>query len=439
MRVLFASLVAGLAAVTVAACGPPSAALIPTASPRAEALSWFPRDAVAVAILSTDPEQAAVARIASDFPALRDAARELGLSMVQHRPLLGHELVVGLAHPGGSPLAVLVTRDGGTLRALARARVRAHRATPAGRYRSADLYSARGHAFAVRHDVLAVARTTADLRSALDMRAGDEGLDEDDLEVALPDASGPGDVVARAMVDLRPLLDRAGPRARAVPWLGSFERLGVVVRGDGDGLTARMQVDTSAGDLVELDVPLPPGGRAPLVVDVPAPRVSIRDFAHLLGVGEAAAGRAYPLALLSLKDALPAARALAGKLHGPATLVREGDTWLLRAEPSRPLDRELDGLAKSLARALDEQPKRRGGFYELHGIRFAVHRGVLVAGTAPAARLRALAGAPLARPAGAHGTVAISLPQGSTGLPWPITGWLSATPDRLTGEARAGF
>jgi hypothetical protein len=224
-----------------------------------------------------------------------------------------------------------------------------------------------------------------------------------------------------------------------VPWLAAFERLGVVVHGDGDGLTAALEIDTSAGDLVERDVPVSPGGRAPLVVDVAGPRISVRDFAHVLGVGEASAGRAHPLALLALKDALPAARELATKLHGPATLVREGDSWLLRADPSRPPEQELDRLATRLAHVLDEPLTRRGGFYELHGLRFAIHRGVLVAGNAPATRLRAFAGAPLARPAGTHGTVAFALPPGSTHLPWPLTGWLAATPDRVTGQARAGF
>lgn len=416
-----------LCAVAAPACGPASVAFVPTPSPREEALSWFPRDPVVVAIVATDRREAAVRRAGR---ALAPWLAESGLDLEQHGPLLGNDLVVGLPRLGDSPLAVIVAGDGSTLGALAAARVRGRLATPAGRYRSASLYRGRDHAFAVRHDVLAVARTTADLREALDRRAQEETLEPADLNPALPRSrSADGTPLVRAVVDLRSLLARVPARAREVPWLQALERAGLVVRGGEAAATGVLAIDTSGADLVERDLPVQPGGRGPRVADVAMPRVSVRDLAHVLGVADRAAEQAFPLAAIRLRRVLPHARALTRKLHGPATLVLPpGGGWMLRADPSRPPREELERLNAALIRAGVALP-----------FRMALHRGVLVAGTVPLEDLRDLAEAPLARPAGITGAVAAFVPGGGERLPWPVSGWLAGATGGVSGELRVDW
>ncbi|MDQ1712651.1 MAG: hypothetical protein QOE45_2101, partial [Frankiaceae bacterium] len=170
-----------LALLALAGCTTPTAAgvQIPTYSPRREALSYFPDTAPVVAIVSTDPQDPGLRRLAAAgaLEPLRRVAQRRHVYFEQLRGLLGNDAVVGLPHAGGPPLAVLTTHDATALDTFAHAREIAGRATPAGHYRGTDLYAEKGWAFGVRDRVLLVGAAIPELLEALDTRVSDHAFD----------------------------------------------------------------------------------------------------------------------------------------------------------------------------------------------------------------------------------------------------------------------
>jgi hypothetical protein len=468
-RTLF--MVAAFAAL-LTGCGAPSAALLPSVEPRGEVLSYFAPDTPALVVIDTDPDGEGARAIggalaqAGALGELRRRAKAHGLVFAQVRRLLGHELAIGIPYRGAPPLAVLVARHGDDLRTLAASRVVGHRATVAGRYRGADLYAARDHAFALRGRVLLISRSTYALKRVLDRRADGEAIEEDDLAALIPDVDGKP--LARGILDAGARVHGA---ARAVPWLGAWESLGAVLHASDDGATLDFRLGTAAADLLEVDVPVSPGERGPLAVTAKAPSVTVRDLAHVLGVAERALRAAAPIAALRLDLARRTLRHGGGvdldaevlaRLHGPATLIRSSGSFSIRADPSRPLAlrRALDRLARALPAALRRahQPgwkvRSRGGFFELrHGravaARFGMVGDALVGGTASPASLRALARAPLARPAGAAGALTVAVPPADVArwarthagapVPWRLNGWARGEREALRGAITLGW
>ena len=462
-----------ICAALLAGCGAPSAALLPAVEPPpGEALAYFEPDAPALAVVDTDPDApgaravvAALAR-ANAYGPLREAAKRRGLIPSQVRPLLGGELVVGIPRPGAPVLTALVAHDDAALRTLAEARAAGAYATAAGSYRGAALYAAHDHAFAVRDRVLLVSRTTADLRDALDTRASDDAFKGDDLRDALPEVEG--DPLVRAFANLD---EQVGPRGRVVPWLSALETLGVVVRADRGAAQVDFRIATTADALLEVDLPVSPGRRGPLAATAASPSLTVRDLAHTLGVTERAGRVAFPLVALRLDRALRTLRRegrvdlqedVIARLHGPATIIRAREGVLLRADPSRP--RELRGVLGRLARALPAALERarihgvsvreRGGFHELRRDGRVVGRAgmrgdVLVLGTGSRRTLRALARAPLARPAGASGGLTVAVPGKSAAvltrelagvpLPWRVDGWARGAREELRGALHVAW
>ena len=418
-----ALMVAAGCTVVASGCGAPTAVLVPASSPPSEALAYFPEDAMAVATVSTDPSDPGVGRLLSAVAAAAPDAVAAGPDFEQVRPLLGHDLAVGTVAPGRAALAVLVARDGMMLGALAEARADAGLAAPAGRYRGADLYAAGSHAFGVRADVLLVSATTADLRDALDRRAEEDGMEASDLPR--------GDAHVRAAVRLPPLLSRAEPWARSVPWIAAATRLELTVEARRDAAVASAALATTGDVLLEPDVPIPGGGRGVRMVDVVEPRVAVGDLGHVLEAAERAAATAVPLALVRAAPVLPGARRLASGLHGPATVVRDEGRLLLRAEPSEAgrVERGLEQIVRSLPRA-GFDVRRAGSLSAAGGVRFGMVDGALVASLGGQRGLRRLARAPLARPAGARGSLAFALPGRGA------TGWVAARPRRAYAEVR---
>lgn len=466
MRARTLGLLAALAAL-LTACGAPSAAFFPTFDSRTEILAYFPAETPAVAVVATDPGSdqaralAAALRRAGALARLERLAKRHGLHFAQVRRLLGNDMAIGIPARGKAALVVLVADDRDALHTLVDARVTARRATFAGAYRGADLYATRGLAFAVRDRVLLVSDGTDDLRDALDRRAGGGTLTLADLGEALPEVKG--DPLVRAMLDAGAELPA---RAREVPWLAAWERLGGVLRAGNAGATLDLRLTTLADDLLEVDVPVSPGKRPPLAVtSAKAASVTVRDLAHVLGVAERAARAAAPLTVLRLDRARRTLRHrggvdlgadVVGRLHGPATLIRTHRHLLLRADPSRPrpLGRALDRVAKVLPAALERARvegfavRERRGFLELLRDGEVVGRlgmagDVLVAGTASPAALRALARVPLARPAGAEGAVTASASRDviagwsrerlGAPLPWRLDGWARGAREELRG------
>ena len=468
-----------LAAIATMGCGAPSTALVPAIEPRSEVLAYFPAATPALMLVDTDPGTAqgrafagALRRAAAVGP-LRRIARRQGLVWPQVGPLLGNDVALGVPVRGAAPLAAAVAQDANALRALAAVRVDENRATAAGAYRGADLYSGDGHAFAVRGRVLLVSRSTADLRDALDRRTRDDALTEAALDERLPAKPRRGQVpIVRAVLDAGGVL---GPVARSVPWLAAWDELGVTVRAQEETATIDLRLTTVADGLLETDVPVSPGKRPPLAATTRAPSVTVRDLAHVLGAAERALALAAPPTSLRLEQArrdlrfrskVDLGRDVIARLHGPATLVRTPRHLLLRAEPSRPAS-----LRAALARAGPQVPqalrrarvegwsgRTRGGFLELSRddgvtvrvtVRIGIVGDVLVAGTASRSALRALARSPLARPAGAEGALAVSAsPEAldritydnlGVGLPWRLSGWARGSREELRGSLTLGW
>jgi hypothetical protein len=438
----------GAAAMLAGCATAPTAVFTLTVSPRVEAISYFPATSPVLAVVTTDPSSEGLQRmaLAGVFDDLVALGRREALLYPQVRRLLGNEVVVGLPRVGAAPLAVLVSTDEERLRALAQARVVGGRAARAGNYRGADLYAGTGHAFAVRGPVLLVSRTTADLRRALDARHGDDNFEMSQLRRVLPSGGGK-DAVARVYVDLRPAVARAGATLRAVRLIGALQLAGAVVRVDGDELAADVQVDTSGGGLVDLDVPISPGPEAPRTAAVrDAVTVTVRDLGHTLTVAERAAAAAAPLQLIRLGAVRRAlGRRLLAELRGPATLALTDDGPMLRVEPSDPdaVRTALDGAAERVSRALPGVVVRsHGGLFEARRhdeilVRVRMVDGILVIGRASPDRLRAFANAPLRRTPHARGGLTFTIPGerlAAHGLPdLTLSGWLSAGTETLSG------
>lgn len=471
MRARTLALIAATAAL-LSACGAPSAALLPAVEPEGEVVAYYSPDAPALMLADTDPQSEGVRALAAAvvragaLERLRAAAGRHGLTFAQVRGLLGGELAVGIPSPGAAPLVALAAEDAGALRALADSRVAESLATAAGSYRGASLYSGSGHAFAVRGRVLLVSRATSDLRTALDRRAGDDTFKGGDLDHAVPEVRG--DALARALVDVG---GGVGARGRTVPWLAALETLGLTLRAGEEGARIDFSLASEGEALLEVDVPVSPGERAPLAVTAGAPSVAVRDLAHVAGVTERAARAAFPLAVLRLDRARRALRTRAkvdlhrdviSRLHGPATFVRARNAVLLRADPSRPaairsaLRRAAPALPHALRRAGHEgfSVRDRDGLHELRRggkvvARLGMVGDVLVAGTGSPRALRALARAPLARPAGAKGALTVAVPRDAAArltadrlglpLPWRLDGWARGAREGLRGAVHVAW
>jgi hypothetical protein len=415
VRTLARWLAVALAATLAGCATAPTAVFGPTLPPRAEALSYFPETSPLVALVATDTGHEGWRRLADAglLGPLDAAARERRALFVQLRGLLGHELAVGLPSVGAAPLAVLVTSDADQLRILADARRRAGDARPAGTFRGADLFAG-VPAYAVRGPVLLIGRSTADLRRALEVKANTDGFDPALLKRALPDRAG--DALVRGVGDVRALVARGGPRARAVPVLAALQRAGFALRVDGGAARFEVRLDLDRGRLVERDIPVSEGTAAPRAVDGgAAATVSVRDLAHSLGGLQRAVRAAAPIAALryeALQRAIgvDADADVISALHGPATVILAPGGPLLHAEPSRPqrIARALRLLLRHPRPARDLRLRRHGDFVSLERDgrmvgRAALIDGVLVAGDAAPSALRRLARRRTTRAPGAGG------------------------------------
>ena len=411
-----------------------------------EALAYFPADAPFVALMETSPRAADVERLrgaverTEPLRTLLSPYTRGGPAYPQLMQLLGNPMAVGIPFPGAAPVAALVARNADSLDNLAGAREGANRALPRGRYRGARLFADTARAFAVRDGVLLVARTTAELRRMLDTRSGEEVFTVAELDRAT--GRSRTRPLARAFLDVKPLLARAGARARAVPWLAAADTAGLTLRVKGSTAELRAVVRTDGEELVELDVPVSPGSTAPRVAGGGDVTVSVRDLAHTVGVGGDAALAAFPVGFLQVERVIAAVRRQAkvdlrrdviSRLHGPATLVKRGERWLLRAEPSRPevVRRSFDRVARRWARvlaALGTAGHTGDGFLVAGDLRIGLVGDVLVAGNAPASELRSLAQQSSERPAGVTGGAFFTIDAGDWAA-GDLRGWLRATPE----------
>lgn len=419
-------------ALAVAGCAtPPTAGLsLPSYSPLREAFAYFPLSAPVVAVVSTDPQDPGLRRLAASgaLAPLKRAAAERNLFFAQLRSLFGNPLVVGEPYRGAAPLAVLATDDAERLKLLAGARVMREQARPAGSYRGTDLFLEDGWAFGVRDRVLLASRTPRDLLRAIDTRLDDDGFEAGQLNDLQPDPAPPA-VFARVYVDLATVVDRARPALQAVPLLRALGPAGVSVGASAEELRATLSTDASGAGLTAEDLPgLEPGGRRPVLPDDLA-GLATTDLSGLANAAERALRAALPVSSLELDAVrtrlLDAGIVLTPQLLDGSAVITDGPA--IRIDPVRP------ALLHAAVRRLEGR-KPKDGLVRYRGVLLGFSRGVFVAGRTSAARLERLARAPSV-PAGSP--VVLRIPRTAPWFRRPLVLTLNGALDALTLQARS--
>jgi Protein of unknown function (DUF3352) len=249
-----------------------------------KALSYFPPDAAFVAVVSTDVESDQfrnldrLVRRQSEQGVeewLREWAQDVDLSYDEDlKPLLGHELAVGIVHAAAfrdaffeGIMVAFRAADADKLRELLE---RDQRVERAGEASGADLYRLRGSEITVAldDDVLVYAGREDSLRRALDRADGDDHLTAT-FDEALTDLSG--DALVRIYADAERAVDAAGSRElerlRELPWVAALVNAGASVSFDDEDMTVDFALNTDADRVDEGDLPLATGGEAPEVLE----------------------------------------------------------------------------------------------------------------------------------------------------------------------------
>lgn len=294
-----ASLLAPLAAAAaIAGCGGGGSG---AASPLDEALGYLPADAPLAIVVDTDTgggQFKGAGRIVDRFPfggqVIDSLKRDLEGGRVSFeddvRPLLGNELVIGVAKPRDllatdvkGFVGALETKDGGKLAALV-----SKQAAKIGDEGGAKLYRSRdgGDVFAVKGDVLVLSDSEGSLRAAVKQREADDRLRADAVSAALEGL--PGEAAAKLYVNIEALLaaDPSTAPARKVPFVSALRTLGATASIE----TGRIAVDfklATAGSLDERALPIAAGTEAPPVVGRPGEiGAGVRDPAQIVKFAE---------------------------------------------------------------------------------------------------------------------------------------------------------
>jgi hypothetical protein len=241
----------------ISACGESDAKR--SVDARAEALSFFAKDAPAVALVRPQPRADIVElnRAAAGLPAwqrLRELVlgplHDAGLGRSRLRSLVqpGEEvegidaaaLTIGVATPqdlaGGVPLLVLATDQADLLSAYTRRTAAAGGLEPRGNLDDALLYEGRKASFAIRDGVLVSAPSLGLVRSAIARRDGDsdEQLDDDAVESLFEGLDQTGPLLAYADLgyvrEADPGLEQLADRA---PWTAKLGETAASVRAEG--------------------------------------------------------------------------------------------------------------------------------------------------------------------------------------------------------------
>jgi hypothetical protein len=434
----------------------------PRGDARAEALAYAPREATVIVGVDTGTPAAGLI-VPELVPRLTNGA----LRAVDVQPLLGNEAVVALfdARARRGQLSV-VARDVDALRALAR------RLRPDGSYRGASLYAGpEGSAVAIRGAALVAAPDQATLRRALDVRADPRAhLTGAQFDGRLADL--PRTAPVRAVFDAKAIVASRLTGVLRTRWGRSLGNGAAVLQAREGGLTVPFRLQTDAARIVDADLPIGPGARAPHTRGSAPLLIGVRDLSRLLRFLRRSDPARFA-AIDSLQNALPSfvgvdVDGLLNGLTGDATISSPDllDHLLMRTDPRdpgafrTPLQRlsTISGLLQRLGIdniELDEEP---GDAYRLlMDQRLVLRAGVfgrtLVATNEARANLRAAAAAPPAVPVpGAAGGLTVRM-QASTarrlltsafGLPaearlvldrvGDLTGWAWAERDGVRGR-----
>ena len=443
MRVAAVGVVAVLAGCSTTPA--PLGVVTQSASPRREALQYFPADAPVVTLIHTDPTDPALRRLLSSgvLAPLSDWADAQMLRYPQYRSLLGNDAVVGQPHVGGPPLVVLVTSDREQLQTLVESRVVGGLAIPAGDHRGADLYAARGWAFAIRGPVLLVGTTTTELKEALDTRTQAGGFEAAQLTAVLPDTDTDTDAAAeaaiRGRVDVPALAGSVPPALRGLPVLRAVEAAELTVDSNAGRVVATLTADTEGTALTGADLPSGRGTVRMIQTD-PHPLLSVADLGAALETFERALRVALPVSALKF-DALEARLRAAG-----VELTREllaGDAWLFTLADGPRLvwhPADMHAVRGALARVVKRyrapglQARFGNGFYTItQDGRLVARLGIvgktIVAGQTSAADLRTLVDSPIIGSASGGTVLRIPRPPFLRG---PLTVTLGGDANRVT-------
>lgn len=251
-------------------------------------LRYFPPDPSSVVVISTDLESdqfrnldRIVERRAHRTieSLLRNGASQVGLSWEKDlEPLLGRELTVGLTAPpvggvfSGGVVAAFHASSGGKLREVLD---KAHVFRRAGELDGARLYRVAdgGPPLAVDGDVLVVAQSEGQLRSALDRAHGGDHFEEARFDRALRGL--PAGALVRAYGDVSALgaLPRFG-RFRDIPWFDAIRTAGAALSFERGRAIVDVAANTDPSRLNERDLPLATGDDPPEVFSRPGEIVS---------------------------------------------------------------------------------------------------------------------------------------------------------------------
>lgn len=265
------------------------------ADPRAEALSYMPRDSPATVEVATDPKGGQIATalgLVRRFPfggaALNSArsAFERATSVdFEHdiKPLLGNPIVIApLFQPGGGDtgfIAVFVARDGRDLSALAK-----RGNEKVGERKGFTVYASRdsgsGSATAVKGSVVLYSGERAAVEQAIDRHVAGQG--ERASDVATLSRGLPTAALVRVSGNVRALIARAASaEANRVPFVRALSGYAVTLSAAADGLALDARVDTGTEALGAAERPLAAGERAPLLGSRSAYNQGVRDPSHI--------------------------------------------------------------------------------------------------------------------------------------------------------------
>ena len=282
------------------------------ASPLDEVVGFLPEDAGFAFIASTDLDDYDDLRgIVERFPFAGRAQDLLEQSLEregvdfddQIRPLLGNEVVIGVADNASfvdgsadTPFVLaLETRDSGKLEELAKSG-----GTDKGESEGYDIYqgSEDDTWVAIKDKVLVLSDDEETLKTALKQRGEDDRLAEDDVEAAFEEL--PEDAPVRVYANVRALLaaDPDAKDALKVKWIDHIETFGLSADATDDAVAIDYSLRTDPEGLSDADLPLASGDDAPQVLereDGSAEVVfALRDPSQLVDFGIAAAKVADP-------------------------------------------------------------------------------------------------------------------------------------------------
>ena len=299
-----------LAAIAVAGCG---GSEDKGASPLDNALGYLPEDASLVVSIDTDvngKQLKSIGKILDKFPfsnqiegQLKQRIEDSGNFNYEKdlKPLLGNQFVVGAADARAITdrskdrkdfVGAIQVKDKGKLEDA----IKKEGADEKGETAGATLYAGDdGDAFAVDDDVLVVANTEAQLKSALEERDGGGRLTEETFDEGTDGL--PKGALVRVYGDLQKLIasDPDTKDAREVKWVDSLRTFAATASFEDDQVAIEFKLGTDGGDLAEEELPLASGDASPSVLDLPNEiGAGLLNPAQVFRFGESAAQAVDP-------------------------------------------------------------------------------------------------------------------------------------------------